>query len=204
MEFIGAPRTMRSAAIREERFARLGEPHIRPLVDYVAQLRTSSGAEVPMFDPSDGGVNARLLFLMEKPGPMTSAGRRGRAGSGFISRDNDDPTAESTFKFMVEAAIPRQETVLWNVIPGWNGTRRVTAEELGCGIRAINSLLTLLPKVGVIVLVGRKAQRAEPLLRGAGLQVFRSSHPSPIVRASRRAEWDAIPRQWANAYAASL
>jgi hypothetical protein len=49
---------------------------------------------VPDFDPLDGGVNAQVLFLLEKPGPMAAEDGK-RAGSGFISRDNDDGTAEA-------------------------------------------------------------------------------------------------------------
>lgn len=77
----------------------------------------------------DGGIAARVLFLFEKPGPMTALVGR-REGSGFISRDNDDPTAEAIWQFMREAEIPREEAVLWNVIPWWNGTRAIKTEEL--------------------------------------------------------------------------
>jgi hypothetical protein len=45
-----------------------------------------------------------------------------RSGSGFISRNNDDPTAEATMGFMEKAGIPHTLTVSWNVIPWWNGT----------------------------------------------------------------------------------
>ncbi len=55
-------------------------------------LRERGELEVPDFDPMDAGVEARILFLFEKPGPMTSKHKTGkRVGSGFISRDNDDP-----------------------------------------------------------------------------------------------------------------
>jgi hypothetical protein len=46
-----------------------------------------------------------------------------------------------------------------SVIPGWNGTRKVTATELQAGVVELNGLLPLLPKRRTIVLVGRKAQR---------------------------------------------
>lgn len=119
------PRSMRDAAVRERRRAMLGDPHVKPLTDYVAKLLHSGSGEVPDFDPLDGGVNARVLFLFEKPGPMTAHGGK-RVGSGFISRNNDDPTAEATFEFMERADIPRKLTVTWNLIPWWNGTRKVT------------------------------------------------------------------------------
>jgi hypothetical protein len=83
----------------------LWEPHIAPLTAYVATLRDRGMSEVPDFDPLDSGKDARVLFLFEKPGPKTS---EVGGGSGFISRNNDDPTAEATFRFMQEANIPRR------------------------------------------------------------------------------------------------
>lgn len=77
---------------------------------------------VPDFDPLDGGIAAEVLFLMEKPGPRTdNTGAKGHAGSGFISRDNDDPTAEAILRFMEEAGIARKRSILWNTVPWWNG-----------------------------------------------------------------------------------
>ena len=194
------PRSMRDPSIREERRAMLDRPHIAPLARYAQQIREHKGIEVPDFDPEDGGTQAHLLFLLEKPGPMTARQKAGRAGSGFISRDNDDPTAEATFDFMLQAGIPRSEVVLWNVIPGWNGTRKVTASELRDGIGALQGLLRLLPRVRAIVLVGQKAAKAGPHIRDLGLAVFQSPHPSPIVRSTNPAAWRSIPDHWARAY----
>jgi hypothetical protein len=153
------------------------------------------GWAFPDFDPLDGGTGADIFFLLEKPGPMASA-------SGFISRDNDDPSADATFRFMAEAGLPRGRTVTWNVIPGWNGTRKVTPAELRAGVDALTGLLPLLPKLRTIILVGKKAQRAAPLLEPLGLWIFASPHPSPLVRASQPEAWRAIPSIWARARAA--
>jgi hypothetical protein len=123
---------MRDAKVRQRRKAMLTMPYIAPLTAYAAKLRLRGSGEVPEFDPLDGGVDARVLFLFEKPGPMTADGSAfsGRSGSGFISRNNDDPSAEATIDFMKKAGIPRALTVSWNVIPWWNGTRKVTGSEL--------------------------------------------------------------------------
>ena len=130
------PRTMRDPAVREARLAALGEPHVAPLTDLVHALRERDGSEYPYFDPADGGTEASILFLLEKPGPMTVPKGRGlRQGLGFISRDNDDPTAEASFRFYREAGIDRKQSVVWNVIPGWNGTIKVTAAELRTGVQ---------------------------------------------------------------------
>jgi hypothetical protein len=119
-------------------------------------------------------------------------------GSGFISRNNDDPSAEATFTFMQRAGIPRQLTVTWNVIPWWNGTRKVTGKELRDGVDSVRELIVLLPLLRGAVLVGHKAAKAMPYLRsGTDLTLFTSAHPSPLVRAKYPERWNAISSQWA-------
>ena len=113
-----------------------------------------------------------------------------------------DPSAEATFNFMIAAGIPREDTVTWNVVPGWNGTRKITGRELREGVAEARNLLALLLNARTVVLVGRKAARAGPLFRDAQFSVFESLHPSPLVRASRPEAWADIPRRWADAYAA--
>ena len=198
------PRTMRFPEIRQARLGMLELDHIKPLNEFRRRLAEKSDAEFPHFDPADGGINASILFLLEKPGPMTSTERPGRSGSGFISRDNDDPTAEATFEFMRQAGLPREETVLWNVVPGWNGTRAISAPELKAGVADVENLLALMHGAKAIVLVGKKARRAEPLLHETGLQIFHSPHPSPLVRASQPEQWLSIPKLWAEAGRAVL
>jgi len=188
------PRSMRDAGVRQRRRAMLTQPHIAPLTAYAAKLRQRDSIEVPEFDPLDGGVNAQVLFLFEKPGPMTADAN----GSGFISRNNDDPTAQETFKFMEEAGIPRTLTVTWNVIPWWNGTRKVTGQELREGVACVRELISLLPSLCAVVLVGRRAARARRYLEGCGLTLITSAHPSPLVRAKFPERWNAIPSQWAD------
>ncbi len=194
------PRSMRDPEARAVRRAMLDLPHIMPLAKFAADLRIRHNIEVPDFDPMDGGIRSRILFLKEKPGPMTSASRSGRVGSGFISRDNDDPTAEATFLFMQAAGIPRDDTLMWNVVPGWNGTRKITRQELIEGVAEVRNLMKLLPDIEVVVLVGKKAARAEPLLEGTGVIIRHSLHNSPLVRASRPEEWARIPVVWGEAY----
>jgi hypothetical protein len=196
-----SPRALRSSEmVRLRRQQLLHAPHMGPLVQYVERLRADSDWEVPDFDPVDGGTNAKILFLAEKPGPMTSLERPGtRAGSGFISLDNDDPTAEAGFRFLAEAGIPRSCIVKWNVVPGWNGTRRITALELRRGVDGVTRLLEHLPALRAIVLVGKNAQRAEPLMGSSRVRIFCSPHPSALVRARYPDRWNDIPRIWREA-----
>lgn len=194
------PRAFRDPSAINARRASLNEPHILPLTTYVRELRGEGRGNVPDFDPLDGGVNAAILFLMEKPGPMTDdMALSGRVGSGFVSRDNDDATAAAIFSFMAEAGIERQDSILWNTIPWWNGTRSIKKDELAAGVERLDELLKLLPNLAAVVGVGSKAQSAERLLTSRGLPFIRSAHPSPINRASRPALWASIPNQWSEA-----
>ena len=100
---------------------------------------------------------------------------------------------------MSEACIPRSLTLLWNVMTWWNGSRRITAAEHRDGMRALLDLINLLPELKVIVLIGNRAQRANGVINHLGIPVFMSTHPSPIVRASRPQLWASTPDQWAAA-----
>lgn len=175
----------------------LSLPHVAPLAAYAARLRARPGTDVPDFDPLDGGIDARILFLLEKPGPTAASSPQGRKGPGFISRDNDNATAEAIHRFMHEAGLPRVDTVIWNLIPWWNGTIRITAAERLAGVHELQNLLTLLPRLHTAVLVGRTAAQARPLLNT--LRLLESVHPSPQVRAGYRTLWDAIPGVWKQA-----
>lgn len=192
------PRTMKQLSTRERRSGMLREPHISPLTDYVHRLRARDDNEYPYFDPADGGIKATMAFLFEKPGPMTvPKGRDKRSGSGFISRDNDDPTAEATYEFFQKAKIRREHTILWNTVAGWNGTRAIKRDELLGGVADLRDLFELLPKLQVVVLVGKKAEKAEALVSEIpNIEVFKSPHPSPLVRASYPERWNSIPAIW--------
>ena len=175
-------------------------PHMAPLVAYANKLAEQgfSEVQVPHFDPLDGGVYAKVLFLLEKPGPMTATSLEGKqVGSGFISRDNNDPTAENIFYFMRQAGISREQTIIWNVVPAWNGTRKITQAEHLEGVNHVRELIALLPKLCAVVMVGSKAIKAKPYLESTGLALFCSAHPSPIVRATNISKWEAIPTEWA-------
>ena len=192
-----APRGLRDPAEVARRRAMLGEPHAAPLAAFAASLR--GRGEVPDLDPLDGGVDARMLLLLEKPGPKTSPAR---GGSGFVSADNDDPTAAAAWAFLREAGIARRDRVIWNTVPWWNGTIRFTPAERRAGLETLPALLDLLPRLEVAVLVGRQAQSARPILEERRVAVHASAHPSPQVRAANAPRWREIPARWAQARAA--
>jgi len=177
-----------------KRIALLNQPHMVVLNQYVESLRSShSDCFVPDFDPLDGGIHAKVLFLLEKPGRKTD---RRYGGSGFISRDNDDLTATATRLFLEEAGIDRKDTVLWNLIPTWNRTRDITLQEKQLGFKHLQDLLKILKQVKVIVLVGNQAQRAIKIIDSSKYQIIESFHPSPLVRASAPDKWNGIVQEW--------
>ena len=194
-----APGALRDPAEVARRRAMLGAPHAAPLAAHAEGLRRP-GAHVPDLDPLDGGTGARLLLLLEKPGPGTDAAR---GGSGFVSFDNADPTAVAGWRFARGAGIDRAGLAIWNTCPWWNGTIRFTAAERIAGLEALPAFLDLMPALRAAVCVGRQAERAAPILRAWGLATFASAHPSPQVRAAARARWDEIPVIWRLAWAAA-
>lgn len=198
--FHNTPRTLRSAEAVAARRSLLTSPHMAPLLRLTEVLRNDGRGTVPGFRSAGWRHRGADLVLLEKPGPMTDDSRAlGRIGSGFISRDNDDPTAEATFRFMIEAGLARDQTLIWNAVPWWNVTRRIRPDEQAAGLRRLSDLLALLPRLDVVVAVGNRPKRAARLIRDHGLPFLSSLHPSPLNRASRYAQWAQIPAQWAQA-----
>ncbi|WP_459643400.1 uracil-DNA glycosylase [Kineococcus sp. NUM-3379] len=146
------------------------------------------GAICPDFDPAEAGVNARALFVLEAPGPMAHADHTARKpGTGFISVDNPDRTAQTMWEASRNAKLTRHEIAHWNIVPWYLGpaSKKPTVAELRDGVAALHSLLPLLPQLEVIILCGRIAERGwdrymVPLPR---VHVVRVPHPSPLAMA---------------------
>lgn len=161
--------------------AMLQAPHVVALTDFVARLRAARPAAlVPDFDPTEAGVRARILLLLEAPGPKAT---RDRGGSGFVSPDNDDATAQSLWELFGEAGINRGiDIVTWNVVPWYIGSatriRAASPTDLLEGQARLKELLGLLPDVRTVVLLGKKAQAAWRRL-GVIRPVIECPHPSP-------------------------
>jgi len=174
------PRSLREAAQRTSSIALLSQEHVRPLTAFVEALRKETGREqIPYFDPLDGGTRAECLFVLEAPGPRAVA-------SGFVSRNNPDETAKNWFELNAAAGIPRESTITWNIVPWYIGSggriRAANRADIEAGLPHLERLLTLLPRLRVIALVGRKAETAGNWMRQRRpeLQVFYLPHPSPL------------------------
>jgi hypothetical protein len=87
--FLDHPRGFRDPACVTERPAMLETVQsVQPLRAWAADLAARRDVHIPQFDLAEAGVDAKVPFLLEAPGPMTNAGNP-RAGSGFISVDNN-------------------------------------------------------------------------------------------------------------------
>lgn len=175
------PKSLKDPHERAERISELRAPHIAALSDFVAQLRQEVGAEaaIPDFDPRDGGIEAEILFLLEAPGANA-------VKSGFISRNNNDQSAKNFHEISSEASIPRTRTVTWNIVPWYIGSgtkiRPANGGDIASGSSSLSRFLDLLPRLRVVVLVGRNAQRGEKLIRSLRpqIRIVNSFHPSPL------------------------
>ena len=168
--------------------AMLDEAHVRPLSEFVRRLRAAHPEQwIPWFDPTDAGVEARILRLSEAPGGMAVTQR---GGSGFVSADNDDPSAHNSWTFLREAGVDRcHEIVTWNAVPWYLGSETkvaaATPRDLAAARASLFELIALLGELRVVVLMGRKAQRlwrdvlaADPSL--GRLAAVAAPHQSPL------------------------
>ncbi len=141
-----------------------------------SQLATG-GRDVPGFDPNDGGAAARLLLLLETPGAH---------GPAIVSRDHATGTSRNLKRFLAEAGIERQDTLLWNAVP-WNvhapgeRNRPLRRGEITEGLTLLPPLLHLLPRLELVVLAGRVAREAVALIERERplVGVLTMPHPSP-------------------------
>jgi len=187
-----SPRTHRDPAEVERKLALLDAEHVRPLTDLVRRLRESKpNSAVPYFDPTEAGIRARILLLLEAPGPRAALD----AGSGFVSPDNDDRSAENMWRLLQEAEIDRaKDVVTWNVVPWYLGDgtkiRPARSSDLAETREATEELLSLLPDLQVAVLLGKPAAKAWRAL-DVDLEAIEAPHPSPLnlnTRPERRDE----------------
>jgi uracil-DNA glycosylase len=171
------PKSLGDANERARRRMLLDATHVLPLVSYGARLAERIGKAVPAVDPLDGGVAARLLILLETPGPKV-------LGTGFVSRDNPDGTAANMFRFLDRARIARADTVIWNIVP-WliqipgERNRNPTRAEVAEGLAHLPDFLDLLPCLELAVVAGRKAETALGLLESRAILCLTMPHPSP-------------------------
>ncbi|ATE54938.1 uracil-DNA glycosylase [Actinosynnema pretiosum] len=167
-------------AVVAAKHARLGEPHVAPLVALADRIAAAEGlpaGAVPYPDPDFGGVRARALVLLDNPGPRAKAGT---GGSGLLSVENDDPAAARAHAAYAYLGVDLGQCLHWNACPFPTVKDTSTAGERARAARWTGELLRLLPALEVVVLLGRAAEdgwaRVRP--RRPDLLVLSGPHPS--------------------------
>jgi hypothetical protein len=166
------------------RESQAGSPRVAPLNALCETLRNETNSHVPWIDPFCGGIQAKILLVLLRPGP------RGAMDSNFLSLANADATAQNTIQVLAEVGIAYREITFWNAIP-WAGPReeKITSAMLERGAGMLARLLQLLPMLKATILIGRDAQRLEPLIpNNRAIKILKCAHPGPIVWNQHRYE----------------
>lgn len=167
-------------AEQTRRLQLLAEAHMQPLATFLEDLRYHEfNKQIPCFDPADGGAEAQALFLLKAPGA-------GALKTGFVSRDNPDPGSANFCQLCELAGVDRKRTLLWHVFPWHQGDQKMYKPEQNAEMKKalpyLKELLDLLPKLRVVVLMGKEAQAVEPQIREAkAVTIIKTFVPSERV-----------------------
>ncbi len=198
------PRLFRDPKEVKKREAGIFSTRVAPLNNWVLNLRERLGpkAIVPWFDPEDGGTEAKILWLLEAPGPKAT---RERGGSGFISCNNNDGTAQNTWETRELAGISRKLVVHWNAISYYLGSstkiRAYDKDDIAAVGPLITELLDLLPKLQVVILGGKAASKVwqNYAPQGNRLIIIECPHPSPTNLNTRPGNREQVIEAWQEA-----
>jgi hypothetical protein len=186
-------RRMKDANFRQLQWQHRYDLHVEP-INRMADGYKDEGRPMPYIAPAHGGVDARMLFILRDPGPKTAD--PDREDVRWLCVENDDQTAERFCGLLERADIAIRDTMPWNAYP-WYINAAPSRAQLRDGLVPLQSLLTLMTDLRVIVLMGREAEASWDLLQ-PGLQllpsveVLRTRHPSNqafVGTAEQRAQW---------------
>lgn len=135
-------------------------PHIAPVNKLVNALRKERPQlSMPYVAPHYDATKARVLSLLSNPGPRAD----GEAGSGFLSVENDDSTAERLGALYHRVGLSETNVLPWNAFPWFvheahpNG---LPLEFVLSGQDALHRLLQVATGVRAVVAHGGDAHRA--------------------------------------------
>jgi hypothetical protein len=177
------PRHMADHKYRNDQYKHRYDHHIAPINRFVDKLNKAEGLKAPYIAPIYRGVRARSLSVLSNPGP-------GANSSGFLSVENDDPSAERMFNMLTDAGIDLSDTVPWNAYP-WYINRKPKVAEISVGVEHLMRIIDLLPMLRVVILHGNDAKQSwEKLVRcphcpkiiaelEASNSIIKTYHPSP-------------------------
>ncbi|MGX7728484.1 GreA/GreB family elongation factor [Rhodococcus sp. 2H158] len=180
---------------RDDLYRRRTAPNVRRINEYVDLLRSQRpGAFIPYIAPTYGGVHARLLTLMQDPGPKTDSANHN--GSGMICLENADLTAARQKYFLTQAGIDVSQIVSWNAYP-WPKPHPQTENTDRAAAVALRGFLELTPQLEAVILNGVVAKRVWAVMKrldphiAMAIREFPTFHTSPraVDPAKRSAEY---------------
>jgi hypothetical protein len=161
---------MRDAAYRDGQWAQRYTGRVAAINRFIDELGAGHEAGHPPYvPPICGGVDGLLLSVSRDPGPKAG----GIKGSGFLSVENDDPSAERMGQFLRNAGIEYGYVLPWNAYP-WYINNDPTAEQLSAGVEPLRKLIGLMPRLRAVTLHGAAAAR--------GWKLFLRQHHSLVER----------------------
>lgn len=178
--FTTEPRRHRDLDFLAAKQGRWFEPHIAPVNALVQEISRTVGGDVPYVDPDCGGVNARVLLVLEAPAGAAAHGSR------MLSADNDDGTAANLWQAYKNSGLPRDWGMHWNAVPWYLGVRgkiaAAKAQDVEQGRVWLLRLVDVLPDLKVVLCLGNASRDAvspgKALLESRGLTVLNAPHPS--------------------------
>lgn len=163
-------RGMRDDAYRDDQLAHRYTGRVAAINRFIDELGAENNAgHPPYIPPICGGVDALALSISRDPGPRAG----GIKGSGFLSIENDDPSAERMGQFLREAGIDYGQVVPWNAYP-WYINSDPTVEQLSAGVEPLRDLIGLMPRLRVVILHGTAAAK--------GWKLFLREHHDLVER----------------------
>ena len=163
-------RGMRDQAYRDGQWEHRYTGRVAAINRFIDELGAENEAgHPPYIPPICGGVDALALSMSRDPGPKAG----GIKGSGFLSIENDDPSAERMGQFLGEAGINYRQVVPWNAYP-WYINSDPTAEQLFAGVEPLRRLISLMPRLRVVILHGTTAAK--------GWKLFLREHHGLVKR----------------------
>jgi hypothetical protein len=146
-------RRMRDEDYRDAQWARRYTGRVERINRFIDELGAKDDAGHPPYvPPACGGVDALALSISRDPGPKAG----GTAGSGFLSIENDDASAERMGRFLGEAGIDYARVLPWNAYPWYINSDPATS-QLRAGAGPLRELIGLLPRLRVVALHGTAA-----------------------------------------------
>ncbi len=163
--------------ILKKKYNALYSRHIASLT-FQVQYYHEKGVNIPWIDPSDGGIQARILILLQSPEKIELTPR-------FVSLDNPCRSQQNLHHFLKQAGIKRKDIILWNAMPWLTPSEKKLSpgrKNIKRGTEIIKSLMPLLKDLTVVVLAGTVASQTRPFFEREypHVTLLTMPHPSPL------------------------